>query len=94
MPGGLNPPVSVIESWPTANVVNPTLRDNTFIVIILTFLVLSTLIVSARLWARGVIQRSFALDDYLILGAILCTASMGISSCLGIHSAFPPPRVG
>jgi hypothetical protein len=87
MPGGLTPPLSVIESWPTANLTNPELRSDAYFIIIITFLSLSTVVVFARLWARGVIQRSLALDDYLIFVALMCTASMGVSSCLGMRSS-------
>ena len=96
MPGGIHPPPAVIESWPIANLENPVLRSNTNLAIIITFLCLATLVVSARLWARCVIQRNVALDDYLIIGALLCTISMGTASCLGMicfsycHSLFPP----
>jgi len=84
MPGGIRPPISVITSWPAANLENPTLRDNTLLVVIITFLVLSGLTVSARLWARGVIQRNLSLDDFMIIGALLCTISMTIVSVLAM----------
>jgi hypothetical protein len=85
MPGGIHPPISVIESWPTANLEDPTLRGNTFSIVILTFLVLSGLTVCGRLWARGVIQRNLALDDYMIIGAFLCTTGMATGSVLGTY---------
>jgi hypothetical protein len=83
MGGGIHPPLSVIGTWPTANLVDPVLRSNTNSVVIITFLVIAGLTVGARLWARCIIQRNAAPEDYLIIGAFVCALSMAISSVLG-----------
>jgi len=86
MPGGLHPPISVIASWPRANLRDPSVRSDTFSIVIIFFLVLSGLTVGARLWARGVIQRNFAPEDYMIIGAFLCALAMASASVLGTYS--------
>lgn len=83
MGGGIHPPLSVIGSWPPANLVDPVLRSNTNSIVIITFLVLAGLTIGARLWARGIIQRNLAFEDYLIIGAYVSALAMAIGSVLG-----------
>ena len=71
MPGGLYPPLSVIESWPEPNYVNPILRGNALSTLSIAFIVVSLIVVAARLWARFFILRKPGWDDTLICFALV-----------------------
>jgi hypothetical protein len=78
----LLPPISVILDWPPANYTNPPTRSNAIIVTACILGPLTLLIVSARLWARFIIQRNAGLDDYLIALALIPIAGLTASICL------------
>ena len=81
MPGGLYPPLSVIESWPQPNYINPVQRDWTVPVILIVLFFITLLIVCARLWARLIVGRNAGLDDLLIaLAMVRWTLSLGTES--------------
>lgn len=71
MPGGLNPPPSVIASWPIPNYVDPPQRGPGVLIVTIVFTILMLAATSARMWVRFFKTRSPGLDDYLILMAMV-----------------------
>lgn len=71
MPGGIHPPLSVIESWPTPNYENPVTRPGTVLILAAVFGPLSLLFLGARIWARVLIQHNAGIDDWLMVAAIV-----------------------
>ncbi|GLA46039.1 hypothetical protein AnigIFM63604_008001 [Aspergillus niger] len=70
MPGGLHPPLSVMESWPARNTINPESHGSASIVLPVIFGSIAVTAVILRLWARCVIQRQGKLDDFFIALAL------------------------
>jgi hypothetical protein len=70
MPGGTHPPLSVILSWP---VPTPDFerRGWGIPIVVMTLFSISIAVVSARLWARLVIQRNAGVDDIFIVAAMV-----------------------
>jgi hypothetical protein len=58
-----------MASWPQANYVNPPRQSWAVTDFIIALTVLTTLVVSLRLWAR--FQQNFGVDDVFILAAIV-----------------------
>ncbi|RAH46155.1 uncharacterized protein BO95DRAFT_495485 [Aspergillus brunneoviolaceus CBS 621.78] len=79
MPGGLNPPLSVIESWPAPNTVNPDSHGPAAIVVAAVFGGIAIVTVVVRLYARCLIQHTGGIDDILIALALLPTLGLIIS---------------
>ena len=71
MAGGLRPPLSVIESWPKPNYINPDTKSSALTVIVIILLVVVPVVVAARLWARVVILKKPGWDDGLVLFAMV-----------------------
>lgn len=71
MPGGLHPPLSVMESWPARNTINPETHGAASIVLPVIFGSIAVTAVILRLWARCVIQRQGKLDDIFIALALV-----------------------
>ncbi|OCL09519.1 hypothetical protein AOQ84DRAFT_264547, partial [Glonium stellatum] len=69
MPGGIHPPPSVIASWPKPNYITPDTRGPGVAVVAGIFGALAFATVSARLWARAIVQRNVGIDDYLMVVA-------------------------
>ena len=67
-----NPPLSVIETWPTPNYLNPATRGGGLVAINAVFIALVLIIVSLRLFTRLKITGSFGVDD-LLIGLALVT---------------------
>lgn len=67
MPGGKNPPIAVIKSWPKPNYINPETRGPEVRIGSIILGIATLLVVCARLWARFVVVRRPGLDDYLII---------------------------
>lgn len=74
MPGGLHPPPEVIASWPAANHVDPIRRDWTLAILTIILFFLTLALVSARLWARFILQHNAGIDDAIIIIAMVPTA--------------------
>ena len=71
MPGGLNPPLEVILSWPAPNFVNPETKGNTLVLIACIWGPLTIVLLFVRLWVRIFHQRNPGWDDWLMLAAIV-----------------------
>lgn len=72
MSGGLHPPLSVIESWPTPNYVDPQRTDHSLTTMVIIVAAVSVIVVTLRMVARFVLQRNAGWDDYLMLAALAC----------------------
>jgi hypothetical protein len=70
MPGGIHPPLSVIESWPKASADFQRRGWGIPITIIILFTI-TVCIVAARLWVRLVMQRNQGIDDFCIIAAMV-----------------------
>lgn len=64
MAGGPHPPLSVVESWPTPNYVNPVRHSVANVVVIAVLAAVALLAVALRLWSRFRLQRSVVSDRY------------------------------
>ena len=70
MPGGTHPPLSVIGSWPNHSP-NFERRGWGIPIVVMVLFSISIAVVSARLWARLVIQRNSGIDDLFIVAAMV-----------------------
>ena len=66
------PPLSVIESWPKPNYINPIVRGPENIILDLVFFPLVCLVVGIRMYTRLRITYNFGADDWLILALVVC----------------------
>lgn len=80
MAGGLRPPLSVIESWPKPNYINPDTKSNALTVIVIILLVIVPVVIAARLWARVVILKKPGWDDGLVLFAMVSPLTSVVES--------------
>ena len=66
------PPISVIESWPTPNYVNPTVvRGPALIIVTCIFFPIAVLFIALRMFTRIRLMKTFGLDDAFLLVAII-----------------------
>jgi hypothetical protein len=65
------PPLSVIESWPTPNYVDPVVRGPENIILNLIFFPLVCLVIALRVFTRLRISKNFGIDDWLILASLV-----------------------
>lgn len=85
MPGGKNPPLSVIKSWPKPNYVNPETTGPASEIVSVFLSVLVTLVLVARLWARFIVIRQPGHDDYIItLGTVSAPSLRCIDGMLSL----------
>jgi hypothetical protein len=66
MPGGVNPPMEIVLSWPQANYINPDTHGNGVVFMEGFLLGLCYIIVSLRVYTRAIQARNFGIDDALI----------------------------
>ncbi|PYI00513.1 hypothetical protein BO78DRAFT_289142, partial [Aspergillus sclerotiicarbonarius CBS 121057] len=85
MPGGLHPPLSVIESWPAPNTTDPESHSHAAAILAAIFGGIAVVTVSLRLWARCVIQRQGGLDDIFVALALIPTIGLNIGVPLGAY---------
>ncbi|KAI9045465.1 uncharacterized protein KD926_008892 [Aspergillus affinis] len=85
MPGGIRPPLSVIESWPPANTVNPESHGPAAIVVPAVLGGIAFILICVRLWARCGIQHSGGLDDILIALSLIPTLGLIVTIPLGAY---------
>jgi hypothetical protein len=83
MPGGFNPPQSVIASWPQPNYIDPVTRGYALIICLGVFLFIALLALAARIWARFVLVRQAGLDDLLVIFAAIPTIGLTVTIALG-----------
>lgn len=69
-------PLSVFLHWPTPNYVNPITRGDALLVINIIFIILVTLSVAIRLYARMKIRSQAGIDDIMIVLAYVFTIGM------------------
>lgn len=74
MPGGLYPPVEVMQTWPVPNFKNPELRPNTVVILAYILGPLTVGLCLVRLWVRVCHQKSAGADDWLMLVAIVSSS--------------------
>lgn len=63
------PSAAVLASWPTPNYDNPKTRGHLGMVVGVLLVVLVTIILAVRLYARKWLTRGFGLDDVFIIVA-------------------------
>ncbi|KAF2101379.1 hypothetical protein NA57DRAFT_35108, partial [Rhizodiscina lignyota] len=79
MPGGIHPPLAVIESWPTPNYVDPHTRGWSLVILMCVLYAIALLAVVARLWARLGILHNAGADDAIIVAAMVPATAMTIT---------------
>lgn len=67
MPGGTDPPLNVILSWPKPNYVNPETRGDGIVIYSYISASIATILVCLRLYARIFLLRKPGLDDVLVV---------------------------
>lgn len=83
--GGLHPPPSVLLDWPQPNHTNPETRGPGASYTLITVLVLTIIVFTARMWARLIVARTAGLDDLLISIAMVLVVGSTVASVLGIR---------
>lgn len=69
------PPVSVLETWPKSNYLDPETRGNALTVFNSVCLGLMTIILGLRLYTRVFVKKWFGWDDFYIVCAYVGFAS-------------------
>jgi len=69
-------PLSVAVNWPMPNYDNPDTRGGALLGINIALIILVTLAVGTRVWARLSIKKWFGLDDAMIVLAYLFTIGL------------------
>lgn len=72
MPGGFHPPPSVIASWPTPNYVDPPTKGKGLFALSLILCIVAIILVGARLYVRGRMQRQLGFDDLFLAIGLVC----------------------
>ena len=72
MPGGIHPPLEVIETWPKPNYAHPETKGWGLIIVSIVLGALSVVVVTLRMWCRLVISHNQGIDDYILLAAMVC----------------------
>ena len=67
MPGGVNPPMEVVYSWPKSNYFTPATRGNGVPILEGVLTGLCYIIVALRVYTRAIQARNFGIDDALIV---------------------------
>jgi|SRR6266480_2195336 len=70
MPGGLYPPLSISQSWPTPNYQDAVTQGTALIDLAIALYAIAFVTVVARLWARVVVTYDVGLDDVLVVVAM------------------------
>jgi hypothetical protein len=71
------PPLSVIESWPAPNYINPETRGNANVILNIVLYSLLLFFIGLRIFTRTYLRSSFGADDVFILLALV----RGLISC-------------
>lgn len=73
------PPLSVIETWPVANYINPTeVRGPTILILTVIFIPLLVILVALRIYARLRLSNNFGADDIAIIAAVFPTVGVAV----------------
>jgi hypothetical protein len=74
------PPLSVQESWPTANYVDPITRGPVVLIVEITILSLAWICLALRMWVRfGILRRSWWDDWVMVIAAVFAS---GVTACV------------
>lgn len=71
MPGGIEPSLKVIASWPQPNLINPETRPDTITIFSCVFGPLTVILFLVRMWVRLFHQRNPGWDDWVMLAAMV-----------------------
>ena len=71
MPGGPNPPLAVVASWPPPNYVNPEGRGKVTSYIAYVLSPITFFVIFTRLWVRFYQQRNAGVDDWLMIASLV-----------------------
>ncbi|GAB7337579.1 hypothetical protein MBLNU457_g2889t1 [Dothideomycetes sp. NU457] len=76
------PPPEVWASFPRTDPAHPVRSGSGLVVVNIIFMVLITVVVALRLFARGYLKRRFGYDDYCIALALFFALSLGLNSII------------
>ncbi|KAN0104447.1 hypothetical protein V8E51_010192 [Hyaloscypha variabilis] len=76
------PPLSVIESWPAPNYINPETRGNANVILNIVLYSLLLFFISLRIFTRTYLRSSFGADDVFILLALIPATAFFVISVL------------
>lgn len=82
--GGLNPPSSVIKTWPRPNHHDPESRGWGGASVLIVFAALTTMVFGARIWARMFVSKNAGLDDLIMSIAMVPLIGLTVASVLGM----------
>ncbi|KAB8737498.1 hypothetical protein FH972_026457 [Carpinus fangiana] len=86
MPGGIEPPLSVIVGWPPPNHVDPETRGPALLILIILLGVLAVITVAARFYCRLFLTKNAGADDWMLLAAMVPTIGFAVSVALSSES--------
>ncbi|KAJ8068770.1 hypothetical protein OCU04_002466 [Sclerotinia nivalis] len=76
------PSPEILASWPTPNYVDPVTRGNAVLVVNAVLFPVVLFIILIRLYTRLQISKSFGLDDWLIIAAMLPSTTFAVLAVL------------
>jgi hypothetical protein len=80
------PPVSVIQSWPEPNYINPSqTRGSELLIITLVFFPIALLVVCLRIFTRLCVSKSFGADDIFLIMATIPTTAIAVVTLLAVR---------
>jgi hypothetical protein len=88
MPGGIQPPMEELLSWPIANYENPVTQPKYVLIFSCIIGPMSIALLLARIWVRVHVQHSAGWDDWLMLAAAVTFPKARFTALADMHS-FP-----
>ncbi|KAM3071861.1 hypothetical protein ACMFMG_009716 [Clarireedia jacksonii] len=76
------PSPEVIASWPPPNYINPERRGNAVIIVVAVFFPVALFTLLTRIYTRIRISKSFGLDDWLIVAAMVPATGFAVAALL------------
>ncbi|KAH3968205.1 hypothetical protein HBH98_070930 [Parastagonospora nodorum] len=78
MPGGIQPPIEELLSWPVPNYIDPPTKSKYILIVACVLGPISIILLLARLWVRIRLQRNAGLDDWLMLASLFPMIAMTV----------------
>lgn len=85
-------PDTILNEWPSPNYTDPDTRGNSALIVGVGFLIISLVVVTARLYTRIFVKRTFGLDDGLIVVASVLIRSPKYSAAIDHLELTPNPN--
>ena len=83
------PPLSVLETWPTPNYIDPVTRGSAVLVVNIVMISLAFVVTCLRVYTRLKIAFSPGADDVLIMIAMVCVIETTHAISANVHRGLP-----